>query len=65
MASCTEASPEWDEKEPQFPEPDGPAFLLGTYVLVDATQGLVGEDALGDVPRRVAAGRGRRPLGRC
>ena len=32
--------------EPQFPELEGPVFLLGTCALVDATWAIVGEDPL-------------------
>lgn len=39
----------WDEDEPEFPELDGPVFLLGAYALVDAVWAAVGEDPLGDV----------------
>jgi len=35
--------------EPQFPELEGPVFLLGTCVLVDAISAVVGEDPLSDV----------------
>ncbi len=38
-----------DEDEPEFPELDGPVFLLGTCALVDAVWAAVGEDPLGDV----------------
>jgi hypothetical protein len=35
--------------EPQFPELEGPVFLLGTCALVDATWAILGEDPLTDV----------------
>jgi hypothetical protein len=35
--------------EPQFPELDGPVFLLGTCALLDATWAIVGEDPLTEV----------------
>lgn len=38
-----------DEDEPDFPEQDGPVFLLGTCMLVDAVWAAVGEDPLADV----------------
>ncbi len=38
-----------DEDEPEFPELDGPVFLLGTCVLMDAVWAAVGEDPLTDV----------------
>jgi hypothetical protein len=38
----------WDD-EPEFPEQDGPAFLLGACVLVDAVWAVVGDDPLRDV----------------
>ncbi len=41
--------PDWDEDEPEFPELDGPVFLLGTCVLVDAVWAAVGEDPLSEV----------------
>ncbi len=41
--------PEWEEDEPEFPELDGPVFLLGTCALVDATWAVVGEDPLSKV----------------
>ena len=40
---------DWDEDLPQFPELDGPVFLLGTCALVDAFWAVVGDDSLGDV----------------
>ena len=39
----------WDEDEPEFPEQDGPVFLLGTCALVDAVWAAVGDDPLTDV----------------
>lgn len=35
--------------EPQFPELEGPVFLLGTCALVDATWAIVGEDPLAKI----------------
>jgi hypothetical protein len=40
---------DWDEDLPQFPELDGPVFLLGTCALVDAFWAVVGDDSLCDV----------------
>jgi hypothetical protein len=40
---------DWDEDEPDFPEMDGPVFLLGACALVDAVWAAVGEDPLSDV----------------
>ena len=40
---------DWDEDLPEFPELDGPVFLLGTCALVDAFGAVVGDDLLGDV----------------
>jgi hypothetical protein len=39
----------WDEDEPEFPEEDGPVFLLGACVLTDAVWAAVGLDSLSDV----------------
>jgi len=39
----------WDEDKPEFPDLDGPAFLIGTCALVDATCAVVGEDPLSEV----------------
>ena len=39
----------WDEEEPEFPECDGPLFLIGTCALGDATKAVVGEDPLDEV----------------
>src|SRR5215472_8736954 len=41
--------PEWDENKPDFPELDGPVFLIGTCALVDAVWAAVGEDPLSEV----------------
>ena len=38
-----------DEEKPEFPELDGPVFLIGTCALGDATLGVVGEDPLSEV----------------
>jgi hypothetical protein len=37
------------DDEPEFPELDGPVFLLGTCALVDATWAVAGEDSLSEV----------------
>jgi hypothetical protein len=39
----------WDGEKPEFPEADGPVFLIGTCALGDATLAVVGEDPLGEV----------------
>lgn len=39
----------WMGDEPEFPEEDGPGFLLGACALVDATWALIGEDSLNEV----------------
>jgi hypothetical protein len=40
----------WDEEEkPEFPEMDGPVFLIGTCALGEATEAVVGEDPLAEV----------------
>jgi hypothetical protein len=41
--------PDWDDDEPEFPELDGPVFLLGACALVDAVWAAVGEDPLTEV----------------
>jgi hypothetical protein len=38
-----------DEDEPEFPEQDGPVFLLGACVLMDALWAVLGEDSLGEI----------------
>ena len=38
-----------DEDEPEFPEQDGPVFLLGVCVLMDALWAVLGEDSLGEI----------------
>jgi hypothetical protein len=45
-AAMYQIGTDWDEDEPEFPEQDGPVFLLGTCVLVDAVWAAVGEDSL-------------------
>lgn len=35
--------------EPEFPEQDGPMFLLGTLALIDAMEAVIGKDSLQDV----------------
>jgi hypothetical protein len=39
----------WDEDMPYFPELDGPLFLLGSCVLVDAFGAVVGDDLFDDI----------------
>jgi hypothetical protein len=51
-----DARPDWtgpdlDADEPEFPELDGPLFLLGACALVDALWAAVGEDPLAEVRR--------------
>jgi hypothetical protein len=41
--------PDSDDDEPEFPELDGPVFLLGACALVDAVWAAVGEDLLTEV----------------
>ena len=48
-AAIYQIATDWDEDEPEFPQLDGPVFLLGTCVLVDAVWAAVGEDPLNDV----------------
>ena len=43
------AGPGWDEDEPEFPEQDGPVFLLGGCALIDAVWAAVGEDSLSEI----------------
>jgi hypothetical protein len=38
-----------DEEEPEFPECDGPVFLIGTCALGEATEAVAGEDPLDKV----------------
>jgi len=40
---------DWYEDEPDFPETDGPVFLLGACALVEAVWAAVGDDPLSDV----------------
>jgi hypothetical protein len=42
---------DWDDDEPEFPEQDGPVFLLGACALMDAFWAAVGEDPLTEVRR--------------
>jgi hypothetical protein len=35
--------------EPEFPEQDGPMFLLGTCALIDAMWAVIGQDPLREV----------------
>jgi hypothetical protein len=39
----------WDEEEPEFPDSDGPVFLIGTCALGEATEAVAGEDPLDKV----------------
>jgi hypothetical protein len=57
---------DWDEDLPEFPELDGPVFLLGTCALEDAIPGLDGQVAADahHVARRQRAGESRRRRGR-
>ena len=48
-AAMYQIGTDWDEDEPEFPEQDGPVFLLGSCVLVDAVWVAVGDDPLSDV----------------
>ena len=48
-AAMYQIGTDWEEDEPEFPEQDGPVFLLGTCVLIDAVGAAVGEDSLTDV----------------
>jgi hypothetical protein len=48
-AAMYQIGADWDDDEPEFPELDGPVFLLGACALVDAVWAAVGEDPLGDV----------------
>jgi hypothetical protein len=41
--------------EPEFPEQDGPLFLLGTCALIDATWALIGQDSLQEGSLRLDA----------
>jgi hypothetical protein len=41
----------WDDDAPEFPEQDGPVFLLGACALMDALWAVVGEDPLTEVRR--------------
>ena len=47
-AAMYQIGTDWDD-EPEFPEQDGPVFLLGACVLVDAVWAAVGDDPLSDV----------------
>jgi hypothetical protein len=41
---------EWEEEgKPEFPEMDGPVFLIGTCALGEATEAVVGDDPLAEV----------------
>ena len=48
-AAMYQIGTDWDEDEPEFPELDGPVFLLGTCALVDAVWAAVGEDPLSHI----------------
>jgi hypothetical protein len=39
----------WDEEKPEFPEDDGPVWLIGSCALGDATLAVVGEDPRDEV----------------
>ena len=43
-AAIYQIATDWDEDEPEFPKLDGPVFLLGTCVLVDAVWAAVGRN---------------------
>ena len=58
-AAMYQIGTDWDD-EPEFPEQDGPVFLLGACVLVDAVWAAVGGRPAQRRPRRAArAGHGR------
>ena len=48
-AAMFQIGTDWDEDEPEFPEQDGPVFLLGACVLMDALWAVLGEDPLGEI----------------
>ncbi len=48
-AAMYQIGTDWDDDEPEFPEQDGPVFLVGACALVDAVWAAVGEDPLSDV----------------
>jgi hypothetical protein len=50
-AWLNETAPYWDDDEPEFPEQDGPVFLLGACALIDALWAVVGDDPLTEVRR--------------
>jgi hypothetical protein len=50
-AWLVKSGPDRDDDEPEFPELDGPVFLLGACALVDAVWAAVGEDPLTEVRR--------------
>jgi hypothetical protein len=48
-AAMFQIGTDWDEDEPEFPEQDGPVFLLGACVLMDALWAVLGEDTFGEI----------------
>jgi hypothetical protein len=48
-AARSEGKLNLDDDKPNFPEQDGPVFILGTCVLRDAVWAAVGEDSLTDI----------------
>jgi hypothetical protein len=48
-AAMFQIGTDWDEDEPEFPEQDGPVFLLGVCALMDALWAVLGEDSLSEI----------------
>ena len=48
-AAMYQIGTDWDDDEPEFPEQDGPVFLLGVCALMDALWAAVGQDSLGEI----------------
>lgn len=48
-AAMYQIGTDWDEDEPEFPEQDGPVFLLGVCALMDALWAVIGLDSLGEI----------------
>jgi len=48
-AAMFQGGTDWDEDEPEFPEQDGPVFLLGACVLMDALWAVIGQDSLSEI----------------
>ena len=48
-AAMFQIGTDWDEDEPEFPEQDGPVFLLGVCALMDALWAVIGEDSLREI----------------